>query len=323
MPQALWRVELFGGIQVKFAQAELTHFEMRRSAALLARLCYWPKRTHAREELTEMLWPEEDPEVTRQRFRQVLSTLRRALQSLDASSDQLLLTDRMSIRLDAGLVTTDVAEFEQAVRAAAGHPTDPPARAEHLLEAVRLYRGELLPGHYDDWIPAERSRLAETYLEVLCRLATTQAELGDIDGALSHARRAVAADPLREESHGDLMRIYWLAGRPSEATRQYRELERLLWKEMRSLPSAELQALDLALRSAPRPAPRSPPTLTPPTPAASAPSPLVRSDPDASPSLPQPLTRFFGRETESPRCWPFCSPFRPRRRPRRPASAAW
>ena len=157
----------------------------------------------------------------------MLSTLRRALQSLDASSDLLLLTDRMSIRLDPGLVTTDVAEFEQAVRAAA-HASDPQERARHLSDAVGLYRGELLPGYYDDWIPAERARLAETYVEVLCRLATTRAELGDTDGAPTHARRAVASDPLREESHCDLMRVYALAGRPSEATRQYRELERVL-----------------------------------------------------------------------------------------------
>lgn len=69
MLQERWRIEMFGGIQVRFREQDLTHFEMRRSAAFFSRLCYWPKRTHSREELTEMLWPEEDQEATRQRFR--------------------------------------------------------------------------------------------------------------------------------------------------------------------------------------------------------------------------------------------------------------
>ncbi len=144
MPPERWQVDMFGGIRVRFHGRELTHFEMRRSAALLARLCYWPRRTHSREELTEMLWPEEDAEITRQRFRQVLSTLRRALQSLDESSDQLLLTDRLSLRLDPGLLTTDVAEFEQAVRVST-QAAGPSERAESLLNAVRLYRGNCCP----------------------------------------------------------------------------------------------------------------------------------------------------------------------------------
>ncbi|MCW3055000.1 MAG: putative ATPase, partial [Chthonomonadales bacterium] len=296
MPPEQWRVEMFGGIQVKFQGRNLTHFEMRRSGALLARLSYWPKRTHSREELTEMLWPEEDPEVTRQRFRQVLSTLRRALQSLDESCDGFLLADRMSLRLDAGLVATDVAEFEQAVRTGT-QAADPQERVTHLLEAVRLYRGELLPGYYDDWIPAERGRLAETYIEVLCRLATTQAEIGDLDGALTHARRAVAADPLREESHCDLMRVYAAAGRPSEAMRQYRELERLLWKEMRSLPSAEVQALDQALRSA-TPTDASSSLLSVRATTGSAADSTPAAPANLPTSLPRPLTRFFGREDE-------------------------
>ncbi len=94
------------------------------------------------------------------------------------------------------------------------------------------------------------------------------------------------------------MRVYAAASRPSDATRQYRELERLLWKEMRSLPSAEVQALDLALRSVASPV--SPPPLLPlKTKTASPLQPLTSSSSLSLPtSLPRPLTRFFGCEEE-------------------------
>src|SRR3954466_9272067 len=112
-----WRIELFGGLQVRFGDRALGHFEMRRAAAVLALLSYWPGRSHAREELIEMLWQDEEPEATRQRFRQVLTKLRRGLESLDHSGSDLLIADRNYVRLDAGLFTTDVAEFEQAIKA--------------------------------------------------------------------------------------------------------------------------------------------------------------------------------------------------------------
>src|SRR5690349_10199134 len=129
-----WRIELLGGLQVRFQGRTLSHFEMRRAGSLLARLSYRPKQSHPREELMEMLWPEEDPDVTRQRFRQVLTTLRRALESLDDSADRLLQSDRMQVRLETPLFTTDAAEFEQAIRNAS-RSDDPTVQAEFLDSA--------------------------------------------------------------------------------------------------------------------------------------------------------------------------------------------
>ena len=45
-------------------------------------------------------------------------------------------------------------------------------------------------------------------------------------------RRLIAADPLREDVHANLMRFFAAAGRPSEALRQYRDLERILRDEL-------------------------------------------------------------------------------------------
>ena len=51
---------------------------------------------------------------------------------------------------------------------------------------------------------------------------------GDLEPALERARRAVVADPLREEAHCAVMRLFGALGRHAEAVRQYRELERVL-----------------------------------------------------------------------------------------------
>src|SRR5439155_22420914 len=76
------------------------------------------------------------------------------------------------------------------------------------------------------------------YVQALRRLAAQWEREGDLDQATHCARRAIGADPLREELHQNLMRLFCAAGQPSAALHQYRELERLLSEELGQAPSA-------------------------------------------------------------------------------------
>ena len=147
--QATWQVRLLGQFELSDGRQRLHRLPSRAATALLARLALWPQRAHAREELIEHLWPGVDLSVGRNRLRQTLSSLKSILEPPGRSpSLPVLIADRISVRTaDAGLAC-DAALFERHVRA--GRPDA--ARA--------LYRGELLPGFYDDWIDEERMRLA-------------------------------------------------------------------------------------------------------------------------------------------------------------------
>src|SRR5579871_2606342 len=96
-----WHIALLGGLAVQYNNQRIVHFETRRAAALLACLAFYKQKHHAREELIEMLWPDEDLEATRLRFRQVLTSLRKTLKSVDAMGDAFLLADRTFVSLDA------------------------------------------------------------------------------------------------------------------------------------------------------------------------------------------------------------------------------
>src|SRR5262249_29896414 len=121
-------------------------------------------------------------------------------------------------------------------------------RARDLELAVSLYQGELLPGHYQTWVLAERQALAELYLGALQQSVVVHEQCGDLEGALAAARQAVSTDPLREEAHYDVMRLAAALGQPSAALRQYQELERVLQEELAETPSAEARALAEELR---------------------------------------------------------------------------
>jgi predicted ATPase/DNA-binding SARP family transcriptional activator len=298
-----WRINLFGGLTARYGDRTLNRFEMRRAGVLLARLALYPHRQHPREELLELLWPDGDAEASRSRFRQVLTSLRHSLDSLGPSCADLLVADRVHVQLTPSLFSTDIGDFEAALRGVARAATRE-EQAEALKTAVTLYKGELLPGFYDDWALTERRRLADEAVSATARLANTLAEMGDREGAIEYARRAVAADSLREDTQGDLIRLYAATGQIYQALRQYQEVERSLWKELRALPSPELQALGESLRTQPvsGAAARSVPPVSPdalPTETPATTTITATASPEwETAALPVPLSLFFGRETE-------------------------
>jgi len=111
----------------------------------------------------------------------------------------------------------------------------------HLDELPFL--GELLPGWYDDWVLIERERhrqLSLHALEMICELLTAAGRFGP---AVTAGLAAVREEPLRESAHRGLIQAYLAEGNPSEALRDYRLYEKLLWRELRLKPSGRLSEL--------------------------------------------------------------------------------
>ena len=67
--------------------------------------------------------------------------------------------------------------------------------------------------------------------------------LDDPAAAVAYARRAIRADPWREEPHRELMRAYGAMGEPETALRQYRDLVTILRDELGEQPSAATRRL--------------------------------------------------------------------------------
>jgi DNA-binding SARP family transcriptional activator len=232
---------MLGGLRAERPDQVVSHFETRKTGALLAYLAYFPDRPHPREVLMELLWQEEEPEATRARLRQTLASLRRAIEPSGMPHGSILVADRAEARFVPGSISTDAREFDEGLRQAMAAPGE--GRIPLLREALRLYQGELLPGYYEEWIDPERQRLADLYVRGGLELARALAEAGDVESAVEHARRATAADPLREDSHCHLIRLLAVAGRRADALRQFRELERILREELRAAPSESTRAL--------------------------------------------------------------------------------
>jgi DNA-binding SARP family transcriptional activator len=196
--------------------------------------------------LIELLWPERDVEQGRHSLSVALSSLRDQLEHAVTAPDPILVADRISVGLNADAITTDIAEFEAAIKA--GAETGASERIVLLARAVELYQGELLRGYVENWILPEQQRLDELFFQAIRQLIALLEANGEFDRAIRYARQAVGIDPLREEAHHELMRLLAAAGYSSAALRQYRELERVLKAELDASPDAATRRLALEMR---------------------------------------------------------------------------
>lgn len=253
--EPICRIELLGGLRVWCRERPVTRFRSRKTAELLAYLACYPRREHPREVLIDLFWPDCDIDAGRHSLNVALSSLRKELEPPGVPEGAVIRTGRFAVRLNPESVTTDVADFQAALRAAAAASGE--AQARYLTAAVTIYGGELLPGHYEDWIVPEQQRLDELYFQALRSLIAYRRDAGDLDGALGFALQGVGTGGLREEAHREVIRLYSDAGRADEALRHYRDLERMLADELDLSPSAETRALveSIASRKLPIPAP--------------------------------------------------------------------
>jgi predicted ATPase/DNA-binding SARP family transcriptional activator len=283
-----WRIVLLGGLRVEGGDRVLTRFRTQKAGVLLGYLAYHLERPHLREQLIEMLWPESEISAGRNNLSKELYALRQELEPPGVRRGLVLAVDRALVRLNPEVVTTDVAAFEAALKSAECSES-PTGRMAHLAEAVDGYGGELLPGYYADWVLQEREWLAERYFQALGQLLAHLEQARELPRALEYARRGVRADPLREDTHRDLMRLFGAVGQPAAALRQYRELKRLLKQELDAEPSPRTQALACDVQ---RFADRIPQFLP------SSPIPDPPKSSDRPHNLPRQLTSFIGRERE-------------------------
>ena len=129
----------------------------------------------------------------------------------------------------------------------------PPSRAA-FERAADLYRGDLLPDAYDDWIAVRRERLVATHQRTLDRLIGLLERQGDYRAAIEYGQRRLRLDPLDERVYRWLMRLHALNQDRAGALRVYQACVATLAEELGVEPDAETRRLhDQIVRREPSP----------------------------------------------------------------------
>ncbi len=185
--KAQWKIELFGLLRARQNDRVISRFRTQKTGALLAYLAYHYHRPHAREQLIDLFWPQGEIEAGRRSLSVALSSLRHQMEPPGLPAGAVIIADRSSVQLNPSAITTDIAQFEAAIKTASKADSND-KQVQSLAAAVELYRGELLAGYYEDWVLAERQRLADEFLQALGRLIAHLEQAGDFSRALRFAR---------------------------------------------------------------------------------------------------------------------------------------
>ncbi len=277
-------IALLGSFRVTVDGELVTRFETTPARLLLAYLVLHAGRPIPREVLADLLWPEESRADALHALRQTLSRVRRALGEQKDAPCFLQITPQSIEFNTQSDYWLDVDAFTRRIAAVRHHPhrrlTACRSCIRQLTQAAELYRGELLGGShleslpFQEWLVMEREGLHRQAMEAFYHLANYHVQRGEYDQAQYYARRQLEAEPWREEAHRQLMAALAASGQRSAALAQYAACCRILGEELGVEPEPETRRLYERIRAGTLP-PAAPPH-----------------------NLPDPLTRFIGREAE-------------------------
>ena len=151
-------LRLLGQFDVRVGEASVT-IPSRSAQSLLAYLALSPGTAHRRERLAGLLWPDLGEASARAALRQGLWRVRKALEARLPSGVHYLVADDLTVAFNPKCAYwLDAAALDAATS------------VEELQDALPGYRGELLPGFYDEWVLRERERLESVFERKISRL---------------------------------------------------------------------------------------------------------------------------------------------------------
>jgi DNA-binding SARP family transcriptional activator len=226
------------------------HLGSRQARLAFAFLLAERKRAVSRDELAEVLWPNQLPRSWEPAVRGVVSKVRHFVEEAGLPGGETLTCafGCYQLRLPPDTVVdldlTDSA-LEAAERALGESDLD--VACTQALVAHSLASQPFLPGEEGEWIDRRRAERRTQLLRALEILAEVWSQRGEVAQGVLAAEEAVALEPFRETTHRRLMQAHAAAGNRAEALRAYERCRRLLAEELGVDPSPETEAAYLEL----------------------------------------------------------------------------
>ena len=266
-------VHLLGTFDVKHKNKSIS-ITSRPAQSLFAYLILHAGKSHRREKLAGMLWPDSLEETARDNLRHALWRVRKALAT--ASATRFLHADDVSIRFE------DSSDFW--LDAAALEAMGDDSSADDLIKVLSEYQGELLPGFYEEWVALEREHVASTFEHHMARLMSLlQQEERWLD-IQDWAERWIKLGQKPEPAYRALMSAHAAQGDMSKVAATYERCAKSL-REFGIEPSEQTKELYQKIKSG-KEMPRSVRATS------------VPANKEISSNIPVPLTSFVGREQE-------------------------
>lgn len=207
----------------------------RAGQSLLAFLIVTAGTMHRREKLAGMLWPERSEDNARHNFRQHLWRVRKSITPPSSTPGEYILSEEFTIGFNPNAdYWLDVAQLQLLPQNFS---------TEERVRQVGLYRGEFLPGFYDEWVGLERERIAVVFDRRMQELLEQLIVERQWQHVVEWSQRWIALGATPEPAYRALMRAYAALGEFSQVARAYEHCAQALRSDLGVEPSAETLSL--------------------------------------------------------------------------------
>jgi DNA-binding SARP family transcriptional activator len=248
-------MSLLGEQSISDDRAGIVQARSSRAVTLVAFLAVHAGSPQARQRIAGLLWPESSDAQALTNLRRELHHLRQVL----GDEASLVVTARDLCWHDTRTCRVDVRVFDNERKAAlaAAAAGDDAGILLHGTAAIAAYRGELLPGVYEDWLLDARAAIERQCVDLCDLLCAARARTGDMAGAVEAARHRVRLQPLEEVGYRTLMELQADLGDRAGAVSTYHHCASVLERELGVAPDPATRKAFHRLMAQAHPAARS------------------------------------------------------------------
>ena len=218
----------------------------RRARDIFCFIATSKHRRVSKDILIDTFWPDDDPNVVEKNFHPTISHIRKALNSRQTFKQNFIVFRDGCYQLNPELsYVIDAEEFDRLVSdaEAAKREKNSELLRSSLEKAYELYRGEFMPGIYEDWAEERRNYYSEQFARVtgaLAKLSYSERRFAD---TLKYAGESLKLDPYREDMHRLALKTYAAQHKIPAAKKHFEAMAALLKDELGIEPSAETRRL--------------------------------------------------------------------------------
>jgi DNA-binding SARP family transcriptional activator len=208
-PMSLLEIRLLGRFAVAVNGEEVAHHRWERQSAKSLIKLLALSRTHTlhREQIMDVLWPDQDATAGSNGLNKAIHAARRALEPglRKGAQSRFILTPRNQVRLAApGALHVDVHAFEDAANRAQRQ-----RHAGSAREALRLYGGTLLQDDlYEPWANTPRELMGQLFRATCMSAGRWSADEGESTQGIEILQRLLLDDAADEAAHRLMMQLY-------------------------------------------------------------------------------------------------------------------
>jgi SARP family transcriptional regulator, regulator of embCAB operon len=209
------------------------------------------RRPVGRDELVDVIWPEQPPPEADIALSSILSKLRAVLKKLECSAPEASIdvgSGSIGIRLPPQ-TWVDIEDAASAIDEAEGAlRTGDAARAWGFANvAISIAGRPFLHDHAAAWIQTFRMKLRALLTRGLECLAAVSELTGEPSLAIQYMTEVLQLEPFREVAYQQLMRLHARIGNNAEALRVFEQCRSLLREELGASPSPQTEAVFLTI----------------------------------------------------------------------------